>query len=454
MTANLGLKLKQTQQLNQSLQQSLRILQMSHLEIEREIEEWLLDNPLLERSEEDEFTDIHLDNPISAAQPSAHILNHPSENDEAWLNITEEEHLHQYLHVQVCEHPLSKKQATLVHAVIDFLDDNGYLTESLEEILEHLPLDWMVDEDELYDAIDILHTFDPAGVAATDLTQSLILQLMRLPQSPQRQLAARLVQNSLGDLAKNRQQNILRFRKMFPEYSTEIIEAALDMIAKLNPYPAYGFASPEPTVHIQPDVYVKKSNEGWKVMGNQSTSTKIRINTDYLDLIKEIDHTEPTWKEKIREAQQKINILELRQSTVIRLAEYIVEQQKDFFTFGEIGLVPMLLKDTATELELAESTISRAANQKYLACSRGVFALRYFFTQASNQDDDNEGISQGAVKALIAQMIEKEKSDKPYSDEALVQLLKQQGIELARRTVAKYRESLNIPPAHKRKLIR
>ena len=160
----------------------------------------------------------------------------------------------------------------------------------------------------------------------------------------------------------------------------------------------------------------------------------------------------PGWKEKINEAKQHIDSLELRKSTVIRLAEYIVKNQEDFFIFGEIGLAPMLMKDAAAELGLAESTISRAANQKYLSCPRGLFALRYFFTQAVNSEGDKEGLSQGAIKAVLGQIIENEDSSKPHSDETLVRLLKQQGIDIARRTVAKYREALDIPPAHKRKL--
>ena len=223
------------------------------------------------------------------------------------------------------------------------------------------------------------------------------------------------------------------------------------MIAELNPYPAYGFASATPTPYIQPDVWVKEGKDGWEVISNEEAWPKLQLNQEYCDLMKSAEEGAPEWKEKISEAKQRIDSLELRKSTVLRLAEYIVKNQEDFFIFGEIGLSPMLMKDAAAELGLAESTISRAANQKYLSCPRGLFALRYFFTQAVNADDDGEGFSQGAIKAVLSQLIESEDSSKPYSDEALVKLLKQRGIEIARRTVAKYRESLDIPPAHKRK---
>jgi len=445
----LGLKLRQTQQLNQRLQQSLRILQMSGIELEREVEDWLQDNPLLERPEADEFADAEFNH--GTTMPRSNHLG-GDDAEDAWLNIAKEEDFNQYLHTQVCEHPLSDKEAAYVHILIDFLDDQGYFTDSIQDVIDNTPLEWMLDEDELQNALDLLQTFDPPGVAAANLTESLMLQLMRLPAGPARQAAAHLIQSSLHDLGKNRKQNIIRFRKLFPEIDSETIEAALDIIATLNPYPAYGFASSEPTAYIQPDVWVKEGKDGWKVIGNEAAWPKLQLNREYCDLMKSAEDGAPEWKEKINEAKQRIDSLELRKSTVIRLAEYIVKNQEDFFIFGEIGLAPMLMKDAAAELGLAESTISRAANQKYLSCPRGLFALRYFFTQAVNSEGDKEGLSQGAIKAVLGQIIENEDASKPHSDETLVRLLKQQGIDIARRTVAKYRESLDIPPAHKRKL--
>lgn len=445
----LGLKLRQTQQLNQRLQQSLRILQMSGIELEREVEDWLQDNPLLERPEADEFADAEFNH--GTTMPRSNHLG-GDDAEDAWLNIAKEEDFNQYLHTQVCEHPLSDKEAAYVHILIDFLDDQGYFTDSIQDVIDNTPLEWMLDEDELQNALDLLQTFDPPGVAAADLTESLMLQLMRLPANPARQAAAHLIQSSLHDLGKNRKQNIIRFRKLFPEIDSETIEAALDIIATLNPYPAYGFASSEPTAYIQPDVWVKEGKDGWKVIGNEAAWPKLQLNREYCELMKSAEDGAPEWKEKINEAKQRIDSLELRKSTVIRLAEYIVKNQEDFFIFGEIGLAPMLMKDAAAELGLAESTISRAANQKYLSCPRGLFALRYFFTQAVNSEGNKEGLSQGAIKAVLGQIIENEDSSKPHSDETLVRLLKQQGIDIARRTVAKYRESLDIPPAHKRKL--
>lgn len=446
---SLGLKLKQTQQLNQRLQQSLRILQMSGLELEREVEDWLTDNPMLERSQTEDAPDF--DNHITA--PSRQHIG-GDEAEDAWLNIAAEENFVQYLHKQVCEHPLSQTEAAHVHILIDFLDDQGYLTDSIDDILEYTPLEWMLEADDLHHALDLLQSFDPPGVAAANLTESLILQLMRLPASPARQLAARIIQSALPEVGKSNRQNIQRFQKLFPDAPADTIHSALDIIASLNPYPAYGFASAEPTAYLQPDVWVKEGKNGWQVIGNEAAWPQIRINPEYAELMQEAaSEGSPEWKNKISEARQHIDSLELRKRTIVRLAEYIVAQQEDFFIFGEIGLVPMLMKDAAAALGLAESTVSRAANQKYLACPRGIFALRYFFTQAVNADSDNEGVSQGAVKAMIAQLVENEDPAKPLSDEAIAGRLKQQGVDIARRTVAKYREALDIPPAHKRRII-
>ena len=450
MSQNLGLKLKQTQQLNQNLHQALRILQMSGLEIEREVDDWLQDNPLLERAEsgEDESGDIELTR-ISATQPKGKQVG-GDDAEDVWATIAEEEDFNAFLHKQVCEHPMSGQEAARVHILIDFLDEQGYLTDSLNDILDHTPLEWMLSENDLQEALDLLQTFDPAGVGAANLSESLMLQLMRLPASPARQLAAKIIYSGLDGLGRSRQQNITRFRKQFPEYDTATLQTALDLIAKLNPYPAYGFASAEPTAYVQPDVWVKETKNGWAVSGNEQAWPKVKLNSEYCDLLKEAGEVSPEWKEKLSEARQKIDSLELRKNTVLRLAEYIVEKQEDFFVFGEIGLTPMLMKDAAADLGVAESTVSRAVNHKYLSCPRGVFALRYFFTQAVSAED-GEGVSQSAVKAVIAQLIEGEDKQKPYSDETLSSLLKQQGIDIARRTVAKYREVLNIPSAHQRK---
>lgn len=441
----LGIKLKQTQQLNQRLQQSLRVLQMSGIELEREVENWLSDNPLLERKDTDEFSDAGFSHYTAPVRQIG-----GDEGEDMLSNIAGEEDFKQYLHAQVCEHPLSDQEAACVHILIDFLDEQGYLTDSIEDILDHTPLEWMLDEAMLQHALTALKRFDPAGVAAADLTESLILQIERLGECAAKPAALHIVRNALDSIDGNRSQTLARIKKHLPQTDSGTLEAALDLIASLNPFPAAGFASAAPTPYIRPDVWVEADGNGWKVRFNEDAQPVLQLNREYCELMPS-EGVSPEWKEKISEARQRIDSLELRKATVVHLAEYIVKHQADFFTFGDIGLVPLLMKDAAAELGVAESTVSRAANQKYLSCPRGVFALRYFFTQAVQMEEGKEAVSQHAVKAALSQLVGSEDKHKPYSDEALANLLAFRSMEVSRRTVAKYRESLEIPAAHKRK---
>lgn len=439
----LGIKLKQSQQLDRRLQQSLRVLQMSGIELEREVENWLSDNPLLERKDTDEFSDAEFSHYTAPARQIG-----GDEGEDMLSNIAGEEDFKQYLHAQVCEHPLSDQEAACVHILIDFLDEQGYLTDSIEDILDHTPLEWMLDEAMLQHALTALKKFDPAGVAAADLTESLILQIERSGECAAKTAALHIVRNALDSIDGNRSQTLARIKKHLPQTDSGTLEAALDLIASLNPFPAAGFASSTP--YIRPDVRVEESKDGWTVSFNEDAQPALQLNREYCGLMPS-EGVSPEWKEKIGEARQYLDALELRKATVVRLAEYIVKHQADFFTFGEIGLVPLLMKDAAAELGVAESTVSRAANQKYLSCPRGVFPLHYFFTSAVQTESSGEIFSQTAAKAVLSQLIDNEDKHKPHTDETIVRLLKLRGIEVSRRTVAKYRESLGIPAAHRRK---
>lgn len=447
---NFQLKLKQTQQLSQSMQQSLRVLQMSGLEVEREVEDWLEENPLLERKElpESQLFDIHA---LNADIAKRGISLDDEDGASAWENLSSEDTLNSYLHKQVCEHPLSEKEAAYVHVLIDFLDEQGYLAESIEEIIDHTPLEWMLDEEEMEVALDRLRQFDPPGIATENLNQSLLHQLDRLPPSNARRAAALIVMNHLDQLSQNTPKNLLRISKLLPEFKESDLRAALDLIAHLNPYPAYGFAGSEPTAYVRPDVFVEKGAHGWQVVGNEEAWPQIQLSNDLTEILKNEEDLDSVWREKMAAAKQKLDILQQRKSTIIRVAEYIVEKQQDFFIFGEIGLVPMLLKECANTLELAESTISRAVSNKYLACPQGLFPLRYFFSQSVVTQEDGEGISANAIKSVIAQLVANEDKRKPHSDFVLHKLLSQQGINIARRTVAKYREQIGIPSVQQRR---
>lgn len=445
---NYQLKLKQTQQLSQGLQQSLRVLQMSGIEIEREVEDWLADNPLLERTEAPERG---YEPPRQTAALSSRGLSLEDDDSSAWENITQEETLNQYLHKQVCEHPLDKTEAAHVHILIDFLNEQGYLTESIAEIIDHTPLEWMLSEEDLETALEHLQAFDPPGIATANLTQSLLFQLDRLPQSEERRCAAQIVVHHLDQITQNQPKNLNRLTKLLPDFGEDTLRAALAMITGLNPYPSYGFAAEEPTAYVRPDVFVEQDKNGmWFVIGNEEAWPQVQINPELAEALAEEEALDPVWREKIAAAKQKLDMLGQRKQTILRVAEYIVEKQQDFFIFGEIGLVPMLLKECAARLELAESTISRAVNGKYLACPQGLFALRYFFSQNVSGGDEG-GISSTAIRSVIEQLVKNENKKKPLSDSALHSLLQQQGISIARRTVAKYREQLGIASVQQRR---
>ncbi len=451
--AALSLKLKQTQQLNQNLQQSLRVLHMSAQTLETEVAEWLADNPFLEKPDTDTDTEApELPLPQQYTKPAEHVHVGGDEAADIWATVAAEDDLHSQLHAQVCEHPLDADIAAQVHLLIDSLDEHGYLADSLADIAEHTPLEWMLSEDSLAQALAALQRFDPPGIGARNLTESLLLQLARQPQDDIRRCASLLVRQHLGQWQSAAQQKQLL--RALPQFSETTFQAALQCIAALNPHPAYGHtAAGQPTAYAQPDVIIRESRKGWQIEMVRAAWPQVQLNTEYTELLAETE-LDPAFKSKWQEAQAHLDSLKLRQNTVLRLAEWILDKQQDFFIFGPIGLAPLTLKETAQALGLAESTISRAVNQKYLACPRGVFALRYFFSQAVSQNEHNEaGSSQRAVQTLLETLIQQENPQQPYSDSELVTQLAKHGITLARRTVAKYREALKIAPAHQRKQI-
>lgn len=237
----LGIKLKQTQQLNQRLQQSLRVLQMSGIELEREVENWLSDNPLLERKDTDEFSDAEFSHYTAPARQIG-----GDEGEDMLSNIAGEQDFKQYLHAQVCEHPLSDQEAACVHILIDFLDEQGYLTDSIEDILDHTPLEWMLDEAMLQHALTALKKFDPAGVAAADLTESLILQIERLGECAAKPSALHIVRNALDSIDGNRSQTLARIKNTCPKPTAAHSKPHSTSLLRSIPFPPPVLPRPRP----------------------------------------------------------------------------------------------------------------------------------------------------------------------------------------------------------------
>ncbi|PIT11769.1 RNA polymerase sigma-54 factor [Snodgrassella alvi] len=447
------LKLNLTTRLSPKLQQSLQVLQLSTLELQELVSGWLADNPFLEEVEnaaEDAtaFTQY--------VQPPQHgILQGES---DIWDTLADAPDMYALLRQQVCEYDLDDTTASLVYFLIDNLNEQGYLDSSLTDLVENVPLEWRLDETELARALTILQQFEPTGVGARNLQESLLLQLdnlsLPLTINSDRVLtcARQLISEYFGQWLSTHQ--FKQLCRKLPQFSASIIEDACTLIGTLNPFPCYGLPDRNGILTIRPDLEVYADDSGcWQVRTMRDAFPQLRIEPSVEDWVQQQNaEMDAMCKSKWQEAHTCLHSLQMRKTTLQRLGEWILQQQQDFFSFGSLALAPLTIKETAQVLELAESTISRAINQKYLTCSQGVFPLRYFFSQSVAATDDGTGNSQTAIKSLLQSMINEEDPQHPYSDAYLVSQLAKQGINLARRTVAKYREALKIPPAHQRKV--
>lgn len=446
------LRLSLTTRLSPKLQQSLQVLQLSTLELQELVAGWLADNPFLEEVEntsEDNFSDTQYVQP-----PQLGIMQAES---DVWDTLADNPDMYELLRRQVCEYDLDDVTAAQVYFLIENLNEQGYLDSSLTELVENAPLEWRLDETELAQALTILQQFEPTGVGARNLQESLLLQLDNLSaesvDNDEIHTCARLlISKHFGQWLSTHQ--FKQLCRQLPQFSANILETACKLIGALNPYPCYGLPDRNGILSVRPDmeVYINKSGN-WQIRLLHDTFPQLRIEPGVEEWIEQKSTEMDTMcKNKWQEAQTCLHSLQMRKTTLQRLGEWILQQQQDFFNFGSLALAPLTIKETAQALELAESTVSRAINQKYLTCSQGVFPLRYFFNQSVAATDDGTGNSQTAIKSLLQSIINGEDPQHPYSDTHLVNQLAKQGINLARRTVAKYREDLKIPPAHQRKV--
>ncbi len=435
------LQLKQSQKLllTPQLRQSIQLLNMSTLERDEWLSDVLVENPLLERLVNVEA----MQKPITASVSSLHV----SESEfDPWLYVEDTVDFRRYLLGQICEHPLSDDEAFAVGVLIESLNEHGYLTSSLEDIADHAPLEWLLDEERLQSALLQLQSFDPAGVGAKDIAESLQLQLLRLPHSCEQQVALRIVLEFLPEMGR------ASFDKKIGkacQVDEDCVQKALQLLSSLNPYPSNGFESNEFTQYIEPDVEVVFKEGHWQVLDSFLGGLPIKINEEYAGIA--VQNSNEAMLQLLKDAQSLIQQLNLRSQTIKMVSEYIVMHQQAFFSEGRVALKPMSMADVAKALSLHESTISRAVNKKYLNCPQGLLELRSFFSQAVG-NDGNEDASAIAIKALIERYIKDENKQKPYSDDAIVKWLAGQDIQIARRTVSKYREALGIPAAFARKI--
>ncbi|PIX98129.1 MAG: RNA polymerase factor sigma-54 [Hydrogenophilales bacterium CG_4_9_14_3_um_filter_63_34] len=461
MKQSLQLKLHQQLTLTPQLQQSIRLLQLSTLELGQEISQMLQDNPLLERLDgEDSFDGPSGDTPAdeTARQERDDVYEEmawgdravgpaPDEDeDEHGFQQAESTNLRQHLAEQLGLTALTHRDSQLVAFLIEALGDDGYLTASLEELAELLPAELEVDPVELHTALGLLQSFDPVGVGARDLGECLWLQLNAFPKNtPHLEAAKTLVREHLTLLADREYGKL----KKLLELDDHDFMQLRQLITSLEPRPGAVYTQTD-TRYVVPDVFVKKVKGLWVVNLNPSAMPKLRINEMYAGILRNNREGGASLSTQLQEARWLIKNVQQRFETILKVSQAIVDRQRMFFEHGAVAMRPLTLKEIADTVELHESTISRVTTQKFMMTPRGLFEFKYFFG-SSLATEEGGAASSTAMRALLKQFIDAENRANPLSDNALSELLGKQGFVVARRTVAKYRELLNIPPANQRK---
>ena len=476
MKQTLQLKLSQHLTLTPQLQQSIRLLQLSTLELNQELERFLAENPLLERDEGEEeapgarlngastVSTVAVDTASPEAAPSREDDLRPTaddwyleaggssaardDSDEAEYPqlAAESPSLREHLLQQLSLMALPDRDRSLVALLVDALDDDGYLTQPLEEIAAMLPAELAVDPDELAIALKHLQNLDPTGVGARSPAECLELQLVALTEStPALPSALRIVREHLPLLAAR---DFAKLKKLVG-CDEAVLRTAHRLIQSLNPRPGAAHSAIE-TRYVVADVVVRKVKGVWTASLNPDAMPKLRINRVYADILQSNRGHGGQLTSQLQEARWLIKNVQQRFETIQRVSQSIVDRQRHFFDHGEVAMRPLVLREIADALGLHESTVSRVTTQKFMATPRGIFELKYFF--GSHVATETGGAcSATAIRALIKQFVAAEDAKKPLSDSKISQILGQQGIVVARRTIAKYRESLHIPPVNLRK---
>lgn len=472
-----GLQLRFSQQLAMTpqLQQAIRLLQLSTLELQQELQQALESNPLLEQTDPHDEIDIQdatetdsLDTrealeqadmpeelPLDASWDEIYTAGTPSGTGSDYIDDNlpvyqgeTTQSLQDYLMWQVSLTPFSDTDTAIATAIVDAVDDTGYLTVSLADILESLGQE-EVSADEVEAVLKRIQRFDPIGVAARDLRDCLLVQLSQFAKATPFLTEARLIVSDHLDLLANHDfRNLMRVTRL----KEDILKQAIDLIQSLDPRPGQSIQMDEPD-YVIPDVLVRKHHNQWVVELNAESIPRLKINQHYAAMGQSSGHSESDSqfiRSHLQDARWLIKSLESRNDTLLRVSRCIVDQQQAFFEYGAEHMKPMVLADIAQAVDMHESTISRVTTQKYLHSPRGIFELKYFFSSHVNTEGGGEA-SSTAIRAVVKKLIAAENPAKPLSDSKLTSLLSEQGIMVARRTVAKYRESLSIPPSNQRK---
>ena len=448
------LTIEQTQKLSMTpeLIQAIQILQYNNQELNEYIDKELLENPILESEYHKESdTEIDIDSlrdQLIQADENVEAYkqweSHSTSDEYSYENFVAFNYtLTEFLIEQLHFSSLKGQDAEIGRYIIENIDDNGYLSMSLEEICSVLD----VDLDSCERVLDLIHTFEPSGVGARDLNECLIIQLASLGELTDE--IEFIISNRLKDLADNKYALI---SKEVGISLTEVQEIA-DLIKTLEPKPGRGFDSDNSIKYILPDIYVEETNGEYIVSANDGSTPSLHISSYYNSLTEEAKSDKELsnyLNNRFNSAMWLMKSIEQRKKTIYNVASAIVQFQNDFFAKGERFLKPLTLKQIAETVGVHESTVSRAINGKYMQCPRGVFERKYFFT-GGILNEDGSGVSSNSIKSMIKEFVDAEDDKKPLSDSKISEMLHEKGIDISRRTVAKYRDDIGILPSSKRR---
>ncbi|NVJ66002.1 MAG: RNA polymerase factor sigma-54 [Gammaproteobacteria bacterium] len=453
MSPELELQLNHQLKLNPQLQQSLKLLQLSQLELAQEIQNQLETNPLLSAEEADLNEQFNSAEQVTA-NGTASTNNYSEDESNYWEAIPDSGDLKEKLEFQLQLHSLSRLDLEIGYYIIENLNEQGFLTVSPQEICDSVKRDTQaqIEPEEVTAMIHLIQTFEPAGCASADLQEFMLFQLLNKDSNlafdeQTKALLTQLLTEHFHLLIEQQYQKLESKLTLDASHVKTLIGQLQLFQQRPNDY-----AAEKVDNYIRPDIKVFRTGNHWQAQVTQSQLPKISINKDYASLMEQVgnDEDKKFIKDKALQAQQFLQSLEARKSTLQRVADYLIKTQAKFFELGEQALKPLKLNDVADELELHESTISRATSNKFCQTPNGLIKLKSLFSNAINTNNGGEW-SQAAVKHRIQQLIQAEPSRKPLSDNSIVALLAKQGISIARRTVAKYRDALQIPSASKRK---
>ncbi|MFN3074498.1 RNA polymerase factor sigma-54 [Acinetobacter sp. TY2] len=481
MKLSIGLKVANSLSLTPQLQQAIRLLQLSSLELEQEIQIQLDSNPLLEKLEEENHSMESLDTikeeqqekELSESLNADHlpdelpvdtdwddVYTHQSsamerpEFEEREDNRQGDVSLKSHMLEQINLLHFSPVDRLIAYCIVDALDEKGYLDAEIEEIIasvQHLleQMDYDVEEDEVIAVLKLIQRLDPIGIGSRNLAECLMVQVESLSELEPFRNEAILLLKHYGLLVTNDLNKLIKQTGL----NAEILRSAIDLLKTLKPYPGMEFENKDSDYQI-PDVVVMKKDGHWHVQLNPDVMPKLRINPYYSGMIRRADQSDDNQylRNQMLEAKNFIKSVDERHKTLLKVATCIVKHQRDFLEIGAEGMKPLILRDVADEVELHESTISRVTTNKFLLTPRGLFELKYFFSSHVSTTVGGEA-SSTAIRAKIKKLIADENPRKPLSDNIIANLLKEDGIDVARRTVAKYRESLHIPSSSDRKVL-